>query len=240
MAHQRLVTGPLRRRRGGEVTKRQTTAVSPKEFQIYPELSPEEFAALKLSIATNGIIVPVEVDDDGNIVDGHHRVRAWNELRAEESRSLNTSERFARTRMTTRNWNRPFASTNSVATSPPINVRRSSRSYGSGVGAPDESPMSSTWVNPPSVGTFQLSQMGQLKPSRVSRQATTRPSAPDRRRILYEGRATGPGGHQGTRRRKHAISTDKGRTLGEARQGPSGAPEWSTDRRGILRWNVDR
>jgi len=65
------------------VTKRQTPAGSPKGFQIYPELSPEEFAALRLSIATNGIIVPVEVDDDGNIVDGHHRVRAWTELRAE-------------------------------------------------------------------------------------------------------------------------------------------------------------
>ena len=64
------------------MSNRQTPAGSQKGFQIYPELSPEEFAALRLSIATNGIIVPVEVDDDGNIVDGHHRVRAWNELRA--------------------------------------------------------------------------------------------------------------------------------------------------------------
>lgn len=58
------------------------TPESPKGFQIYPELSPEEFRALKLDIMANGIVVPVEVDSEGIIVDGHHRVRAWNELRA--------------------------------------------------------------------------------------------------------------------------------------------------------------
>ena len=115
----------------------------------------------------------------------HHRARRsrrrrqhrrWSPPRAcvertcdqKESRFPSTSERFAPTKVTTRNWNRPCVSINSVVTSPPINVKRSSRSYGSGVGAPDELPMSSTWANPPSAATFQLSQMGQLKPSQDS------------------------------------------------------------------------
>jgi ParB-like chromosome segregation protein Spo0J len=53
------------------------------EFQIFPELSPKEFQALKLDIREHGILVAVEVDQDGRVVDGHHRLRAWNELRAE-------------------------------------------------------------------------------------------------------------------------------------------------------------
>jgi ParB-like chromosome segregation protein Spo0J len=53
------------------------------EFQIFPGLSPSEFNALKLDIREHGIMVAIEVDQDGRIVDGHHRVRAWNELRAE-------------------------------------------------------------------------------------------------------------------------------------------------------------
>jgi ParB-like chromosome segregation protein Spo0J len=53
------------------------------EFQIFPGLSPGEFNALKLDIREHGIMVAIEVDQDGRIVDGHHRARAWNELRAE-------------------------------------------------------------------------------------------------------------------------------------------------------------
>jgi len=53
------------------------------EFQIFPEYSKAEFAALKRSIARDGMLVPVEIDQNNVIIDGHHRVRAWNELRAE-------------------------------------------------------------------------------------------------------------------------------------------------------------
>ena len=55
----------------------------PGGFQILPELSPEEFAGLKADIAANGIQVPIEIDEVGRIIDGHHRHRAWQELRAE-------------------------------------------------------------------------------------------------------------------------------------------------------------
>jgi ParB-like chromosome segregation protein Spo0J len=50
---------------------------------LLPPLSPDEFAALKPDIAKHGILVAVELDEHGHLLDGHHRVRAWQELRAE-------------------------------------------------------------------------------------------------------------------------------------------------------------
>ena len=53
-------------------------------WQLMPELSPEEFAALKADIAAHGIRVPVVIDaETGAVIDGHHRLRAFEELRAE-------------------------------------------------------------------------------------------------------------------------------------------------------------
>lgn len=49
-------------------------------YQFFPDLSDDEFAGLKKSIAENGMGYPVIEDENGNILDGHHRVRAWNEL----------------------------------------------------------------------------------------------------------------------------------------------------------------
>lgn len=49
-------------------------------FQVMPPLSAEEYAALKADIAENGIEVAVEIDEDGTLIDGHHRVKAWTEL----------------------------------------------------------------------------------------------------------------------------------------------------------------
>ena len=46
------------------------------KYQVMPPLSEEEYQALKEDIAYNGIQVPVVEDTDGNIIDGHHRVRA--------------------------------------------------------------------------------------------------------------------------------------------------------------------
>jgi ParB-like chromosome segregation protein Spo0J len=51
-------------------------------FQVMPDLSPEEYAALKNSIAERGVEVPIVEDAAGNIIDGHHRKRAWEELKA--------------------------------------------------------------------------------------------------------------------------------------------------------------
>lgn len=53
------------------------------KYQVCRPLTPIEFAALKADIAENGVLVPVEIDENGDILDGHHRVQAWQELRAE-------------------------------------------------------------------------------------------------------------------------------------------------------------
>ena len=52
-------------------------------FQLLPALTDAEYTALKDDIREHGVLVPVEYDELGNILDGHHRVKAWNELRAE-------------------------------------------------------------------------------------------------------------------------------------------------------------
>lgn len=50
-------------------------------YQLFGALLDDEYQRLKESIAEHGILVPVEVDENGTILDGHHRVRAWQELR---------------------------------------------------------------------------------------------------------------------------------------------------------------
>lgn len=52
-------------------------------YQVMPDLPEDDYAALKADIAANGVLVAVETDEDGVLLDGHHRVRAWQELRAE-------------------------------------------------------------------------------------------------------------------------------------------------------------
>ena len=49
-------------------------------YQFLPDLTVDEFAALKKSIADTGMGYAVIYDEDGNILDGHNRVRAWKEL----------------------------------------------------------------------------------------------------------------------------------------------------------------
>ena len=52
-------------------------------YQVMPPLSADERAALKEAIRKDGVLVPVEEDEHGNILDGFNRVEIWNELRAE-------------------------------------------------------------------------------------------------------------------------------------------------------------
>jgi ParB/RepB/Spo0J family partition protein len=65
----------------------ENTRPSKPQFRISPEyaslvsgLSPEEFESLKRSIKMNGLYVPIIVNQDGTILDGHHRFRACQEL----------------------------------------------------------------------------------------------------------------------------------------------------------------
>jgi N6-adenosine-specific RNA methylase IME4/ParB-like chromosome segregation protein Spo0J len=57
-----------------------TGAVSTPRFQVMPPLSLEDYAELKADIATRGMQVPVEYDEGGEILDGHHRVQICEEL----------------------------------------------------------------------------------------------------------------------------------------------------------------
>ena len=52
-------------------------------WQLFDALDAEAFDGLKSDIRERGVLVPVELDEDGTILDGHHRVRAWTEPRAE-------------------------------------------------------------------------------------------------------------------------------------------------------------
>ena len=53
------------------------------KYQVMPDLGDAEYQALKSDIAENGVLVPIELDENGDILDGHHRLRAWEELRSE-------------------------------------------------------------------------------------------------------------------------------------------------------------
>ena len=44
------------------------------KYQLFNPLSAEEYAALEADIAKRGVLVAVEQDQQGNILDGHHRV----------------------------------------------------------------------------------------------------------------------------------------------------------------------
>jgi ParB-like chromosome segregation protein Spo0J len=47
---------------------------------LLPSLSDEEYAALKADVKKNGVVVPISIDEDYVVIDGHHRLRACNEL----------------------------------------------------------------------------------------------------------------------------------------------------------------
>lgn len=51
-----------------------------KPYQLFPGLPDTVEAALRVSIERFGVIVPIVKDQDGNILDGHHRKRIADEL----------------------------------------------------------------------------------------------------------------------------------------------------------------
>jgi ParB-like chromosome segregation protein Spo0J len=59
------------------------TAGKKPTYQIMPPLSADERADLKEQIRRSGVLVPVEKDENGNVLDGHHRIELHEELRAE-------------------------------------------------------------------------------------------------------------------------------------------------------------
>jgi ParB-like chromosome segregation protein Spo0J len=54
--------------------------INPEYSSLVPELSPEEYEPLKQSIKENGLYVPIIVNQNGIVLDGHHRYKACQEL----------------------------------------------------------------------------------------------------------------------------------------------------------------
>ena len=50
------------------------------KYQVMPDMAQDEYDALKEDIAERGVMVPIEFDEDGNVLDGHHRLRICVEL----------------------------------------------------------------------------------------------------------------------------------------------------------------
>ncbi|MCD8207063.1 MAG: ParB N-terminal domain-containing protein [Bacteroidales bacterium] len=50
------------------------------KYQVMPPLTDEEYAELKADIVERGVMVPIEFDEDGNILDGYHRYKICQEL----------------------------------------------------------------------------------------------------------------------------------------------------------------
>jgi ParB-like chromosome segregation protein Spo0J len=55
---------------------------------LVPPLSAEEYESLKQSIKQNGLWVPIVVNSQGVILDGHHRFKACQELGIKESKTV--------------------------------------------------------------------------------------------------------------------------------------------------------
>lgn len=55
----------------------------PGGFQVFSDLDEATYSALKESIAARGVLVPIAVDQDQRIIDGHNRARAARELGVE-------------------------------------------------------------------------------------------------------------------------------------------------------------
>lgn len=53
---------------------------TPIKYQVMPPLSPDEYQELHDDIKTNGVLVPVVEDENGVLIDGHHRQRIAFEL----------------------------------------------------------------------------------------------------------------------------------------------------------------
>jgi disulfide oxidoreductase YuzD len=62
--------------------------VSQEYASLVPQLSAEEYESLKQSIKENGLYVPIIVNQDGIILDGHHRYKVCQELGIKEPKTL--------------------------------------------------------------------------------------------------------------------------------------------------------
>ena len=50
------------------------------DYQVMPELTADEYSELKNDIRERGVMIPIEFDEFGNILDSHHRLKICQEL----------------------------------------------------------------------------------------------------------------------------------------------------------------
>ena len=50
-------------------------AIQVGPYQFVPDLAPDVFAAFKVDVAKRGVLTPIDVDETGANLDGHHRFR---------------------------------------------------------------------------------------------------------------------------------------------------------------------
>jgi ParB-like nuclease domain len=65
-----------------------TITVNQEYANLVPSLKPEEYESLKESIKQNGLWVPIIVNSQGVILDGHHRYKACQELGIKEPKTM--------------------------------------------------------------------------------------------------------------------------------------------------------
>lgn len=63
-----------------DATASDPSTATPEQYQLFDLLDSGEFDALKADIAKRGVLVPIEFDESGNVLDGHHRLRACRDL----------------------------------------------------------------------------------------------------------------------------------------------------------------
>ena len=71
-------------------------------YQVLPPLQVAAYAALRGDISRRGVLVPVEVDEDGEILDGHNRQAIADELGIDCPRVVREASAPRPTRSTTR------------------------------------------------------------------------------------------------------------------------------------------
>ena len=77
--------------RGRSSSSKPQVKINPEYASLVSELSPEEYESLKQSIKDNGLHVPIIVNQNGIILDGHHRYKACQELGVESKTLENRS-----------------------------------------------------------------------------------------------------------------------------------------------------
>ena len=63
------------------ILKLEDIKISEEYYRLVPPLPTEEYNQLKSSIRTNGLYLPIIINENGIILDGHHRFKVCNELK---------------------------------------------------------------------------------------------------------------------------------------------------------------